>query len=49
LAATRLLLLLACTSFAACAAHKPLCEGELRPINVGASATPAHPGARHGD
>lgn len=33
----------------ACAAHKPLCQGELRPINAGAATAPMRPGARHGE
>jgi len=42
-------LMLACAATAACASHKPLCQGPLRPINVAVTAAAAHPGGRHGE
>jgi hypothetical protein len=39
---------LMCATLAACATHRPLCEGPLRPINLGAAAAQVAPVVRHG-
>jgi hypothetical protein len=42
-----LLLVLVCSGIAACAASRPVCEGQLRPINPGVQVAQAPQGARH--